>query len=265
MRRLLAGMLVIVLASCGGGDDGGTLAERVAEAQGARSDAVVRRIAGADPYDTAAAIALDEYASASDPILANGDDPADALAGSYLAATHGSALLLTRRDELPQSTIDALASLRARKVHVLGGPAAIGEGVAAELTSLGYVVNRVAGPDRYATAVAVAEEEGTAILGIWPGEGRTVFLANGLRPSDALSAGPIANGQLLPILLTATDELPVVTSSALDRLAVEHVIVLGGTAAVSDAVVASIEAGGRSVRRVAGVDRTSTATAVADL
>ena len=261
MRRLVVCVLLaVVVAACGGGgDDDRADATEDADASG------VRRIAGADAYETAAAIALDEYDSASDPVLGNGDDPADALAGSYLAATHGSAVLLTRRDELPRSTVDALASLRSRTIHVLGGTAAVGPEVEAQLTSLGYTVNRVAGPDRYATAVAVAKEEGTAILGIWPGEGRTVFLANGQRPSDALTAGPLAYSLLLPILLTDAAALPAVTASALDELAVEHVIVLGGTAAVSEAVVAQLEGTGRTVRRVAGPDRAATAVAVADL
>jgi hypothetical protein len=82
MRRLLACVLVAAIASCGGGDDDKTLAERVAEAQDDTGEGSVRRITGDGPYATAAAIALDEYDSASDPILANGDDPADALAGS---------------------------------------------------------------------------------------------------------------------------------------------------------------------------------------
>lgn len=258
MRRLLATVLVAAVASCGGASDGDA-----DEAEAAA--ATVRRIAGADPYATAAAIALDEYGRASDPILGNGDDPADALGGSYLAATHGSAVLLTQRDELPQSTIDALAALQTTTVHVLGGTAAIGVGVEAALTDLGYHVNRVAGPDRYATAAAIGSEEGTEILGVWPGEGRTALLANGLRPSDALTVGPIAYGQLLPLLLTDVDAVPQVTLDAMDRFAIEHVIVLGGTAAVSDAALASIEATGRTVRRVAGADRMGTAAAVADL
>ena len=84
------------------------------------------------------------------------------------------------------------------------------------------------------------------------------------KPADALAAGPLAYGQQWPVLLTARDALPDVTRSALDDLGVRHVVVVGGTGVVSDAVVADLQRGGRTVERVAGADRMATATALAD-
>jgi len=226
----------------------------------------MRRLAGSDRYDTARVVAHDRWnRRTSDVILASGSDPADALAGAFVSGLHSSPVFLTTRDALPAATLDGLRATEPTTVHVLGGTASVGEGVVATLEAEGWTVRRHAGPDRYATAAAAARSEGTAIIGSWLEEGPTAILANGHRPFDALAAGPLAAGQLLPILLTEAASVPPPTAKALDDLGIRHVIVLGGTAAVSDEVVSSIEASGRTVRRVAGIDRTATATAVADL
>ena len=224
-----------------------------------------RRIARDDRYGTAAAVALDRWPSTSDVFIASGADPADALAGAYGSGLHGSPLLLTARDAIPRPTLDALHAINPHLVHILGGPGSVSDAVAETLRSEGYEVTRHAGTDRFGTAAAVARSGGTEIIGTWQNEGRTAVLANGRRPFDALAAGPLVAGQLTPILLTETTVLPAVTGAALDDLDIEHVIVLGGSAAVSDEVVASLKASGRTVRRVAGTDRMETAVAIAGM
>jgi lactocepin len=116
----------------------------------------VRRVLGNDAYEVAAALATEKYSSTSDPILASGEDPADALAGSFLGGLHASPVLLTQRDELPRVTLDALRSIGARTVHVLGGTASVSDAVVAALTDNGFTPNRIAGVDRFATAAAAA-------------------------------------------------------------------------------------------------------------
>jgi putative cell wall-binding protein len=225
----------------------------------------VRRFGGADRYATAAALAVDRFPTASDAVLARGDDPADALAGAYLAGTHIGPVLLAGRTRVPQATLDALQSRGVYRVRVLGGPGALGPEVVAQLQAAGYEVERVAGDDRYGTAAAVARDPGAANVGVRGAQGKTAILANGLRPADALSAGPLAFGQQWPVLLTTTTAVPAVTQQALDDLGIRHVVVVGGTAAVGDAVVDRLESQGRTVERVAGPTREATATAVADL
>ena len=234
-------------------------------AHAADGQATMKRIAGSDRFATAAALAVDRFPSASDAVVARADDPADALAGSYVAGSHVSPILLAQQHAVPQATLDALKSRAVHKVRILGGTGALGPEVASQLQAAGYTVERVAGSDRYGTAAAVARNSGTANIGVRGTQGRTVILANGLRPTDALAAGPLAFGQQWPVLLTTTSALPAVTRQALSDLGIQHVVVVGGTAAVSDAVVADLQSGGRTVERVAGADRMGTATAIADL
>jgi lactocepin len=251
MRRLICGTVLALVA--------------LAAPAAAAGPTQVKRIAGADRYGTAAALALDRFRSASDAILARGDDPADALAGSYVAGSHIAPVLLAQQRVVPQVTLDALRSLGVYRVRILGGTGALGPEVATQLQAAGYLVERIAGTDRYGTAAAVAADSGPANVGVRGSQGRTAILASGVRPADALTAGPLAFGQQWPVLLTTASALPAATRTALDDLGIQHVIVVGGTAGVGDAVVAQLRSSGRTVERVAGPDRESTATAVADL
>ncbi|WP_432498793.1 cell wall-binding repeat-containing protein [Kineococcus gypseus] len=92
-------------------------------------------------------------------------------------------------------------------------------------------VLRLAGADRYATAVEVSRS-------FWePDTAAVVTLASGTSFPDALAAGPSVTG-FGPVLLTERDLLPEVTRAELERLRPCEVIVLGGAATVSEAVAA---------------------------
>src|SRR4051812_17020923 len=71
------------------------------------------RIVGTDRYDTAAQLALANF-HAQVPVvfIASGESYTDGLAAGPAAAHEGGPLLLTRHDELPGSTADALDTLK---------------------------------------------------------------------------------------------------------------------------------------------------------
>lgn len=85
---------------------------------------------------------------------------------------------------------------------------------------------RIAGGDRYETAVAISEYT-------YPDGADVVYLASGETLVDAITAGPLTGG---PILLTTRDHLPEVTRAEIHRLGGE-VIALGGTGVISDQVL----------------------------
>jgi gamma-glutamyltranspeptidase/glutathione hydrolase len=120
-------------------------------------------------------------------------------------------------------------------------------------------VDRLGGPDRYATAALVAQELGRR---------REVVLASGSDEhlADILAAGSLAaatDPAPLPVLLTTRDELPLVTAQALAEAGASRVFIVGGEQAVSAQVERRVRASGIAVERLGGADRYETAALVA--
>jgi CSLREA domain-containing protein/uncharacterized repeat protein (TIGR01451 family) len=118
---------------------------------------------------------------------------------------------------------------------------------------------RLAGADRFATAVAISEAT------FDPGTAKAVVLARADLFPDALAGTPLAVRLGGPLLLTASDQLPALVADELQRVlpAGATVVLLGGTSAISPAVATAIESGGWTVRRLGGADRYATAVAIA--
>lgn len=118
---------------------------------------------------------------------------------------------------------------------------------------------RLAGPDRYGTAAAVAEHG-------FSGTADTVYVATGLNFPDALTAGPVAAREKAPILLTDQKKIPAATSTALKRLHPSSIVVVGGTGAVSASVASQLARldGVTKVTRIGGIDRYETSRLLAD-
>ena len=116
-------------------------------------------------------------------------------------------------------------------------------------------VRRIAGTDRYATAVAISQAS-------HPTGAPVVVLTTGGAFPDALAGGPAAAALGAPVLLIATDSVPPVVVDELDRLNPARVLLLGGTAAVSPTPVDELEQAGYAVERIAGAGRYETAALV---
>jgi putative cell wall-binding protein len=144
-------------------------------------------------------------------------------------------VLLTDRDSLPAATAPELARLKPGRIVVLGSSRVVADSVlaAADAYTAG-TVSRLAGADRYATAVAISAAG-------YPADGpATVYLATGTTFPDGLAAGPVAGRGRAPLLLTAPDALPAVVADELRRLNPSRVVILGSSTAVSDAVAAAV-------------------------
>jgi len=196
--------------------------------------APTRRLAGADRFATAAAISAATFEPNVPAVyLATGGAFPDALAGSAAAGAAGGPVLLLGREEVPAATQAELARLRPQRVVVvLGGSAAVSDDVVERLRALtGVAVERVAGADRYATAAAAAAAVPTR---------GTVYVATGTSFPDALAGGALAARDGGPVLLVEPDRIPEPVQEVLDRLEPDRVVVLGGSAAVGDAVAATL-------------------------
>lgn len=251
---LLAVMLLAVLP----------LGPAAAEPVGVAGDITIERFGGANRVETAILISQAVFEQAPTVVLARADDYADALVGGPLAAREGGPILLTDPAALSDGVAEEIARLGASEVVILGGEEAISPAVEDALGA--YFVRRVFGIDRFGTAGAIAAE--------LPSD--TVFIAEGDNADpargwpDALSVAPYAAFAGNPIMLVTRDTLPVFTAQALGAYGPSQLVIVGGTAAVSQAVedelaaFTGLDPAAGEVRRLAGVDRYGTSAAVYD-
>lgn len=181
----------------------------------------VDRLAGATRIDTAAAIARAVAPTTADALLvrafgSDGDETrafADSLAAGAWAAERRVPVLLSDSTRLSDATAEHLRSSGITRVTIVGGEAAVGPGVAADVAALGLEVERVAGADRAATATAIAEHRG-----LGAGAAEAVVLLEGYTATawvDGFAAALSASRTSAAVLLAAGDDLPPATAAHL--------------------------------------------------
>ena len=232
---------------------GGTAAvdEAVAEAASELGYDVERHVGPADTgrYGTAVDLAEalvspqdpDDPDDADDPddrsadelpdtaMIASGASFPDALAASAVAAAEQWPILLAPPEgALPEVLVDHLADRAYVTLHLVGGTAAVDDGVADQLAQHASV-ERVHGADRFATAREVAAT--------FRPEAEVAALASGADFPDALAGGVHAASQDAPVLLTGRDRLPEEAGAAVAAADPSTLHVYGGTAAVGEHAV----------------------------
>jgi putative cell wall-binding protein len=223
----------------------------------------VDRFAGADRVATS--IALAELAwggRAPTVLLASSRAYPDALSASGLSGVLDAPVVLTSPEALSGSVGEALGRWGTQRVVIVGGPAAVSDEVMVDLDGRGIEVSRESGPDRFATAAAVADLVVASSLG-----SDHVYVVEGLHADprrgwpDAVAVSAVAARNRSPVLLTVQDRVPEATAEALASIGPSAVTVVGGPQAVSDQVVAELGGFG-PVSRVWGLDRYETSSGV---
>ncbi len=226
------------------------------------SDMRVSRIAGIDRYATSLEISRKTFSAGecTAAVLVSGAGFADALSASGLAgAVHGP-IILCSQSVAPAGTLDEFHRLGVTTVFVVGGTGSISDRALYPFELGGLSTVRLAGANRFDTSARVAEE--VARLG---GEVGTVYAVSGYQFADGLSVSPLAFATRRPVLLTLPDSVPGAVSSVVASLGVQHVQIVGGTAAVGAGAVADFGASGAIVERIAaGLDRYATAVQLAN-
>lgn len=208
--------------------------------------APVTRVGGADRYEVSAGIAAGR--TAQHVVVASGELFSDALSAGPLAAKLGAPLLLTRRDDLPDATAEALRNLAPTTVTVLGGAATITNAVLDSIAAASSAtVERIAGADRYAVAANVAER-------YFQGAD-TAVVASGLLFPDGLSGTPLAHAYGAPILLSTGSCAPKDTANALSEPARSHKFYLGSASSVTSSPA---PCGTSAIRRAVNPTATTT-------
>jgi putative cell wall-binding protein len=200
--------------------------------------AAITRLAGANRYDTA--VTISQYVfpaagSADTVVIATGTGFADALAGASLAALGNGPVLLTQPGTLPASVTAEIERLAPGQIFVLGGEAAVSAAVFTQLQGLALAtITRISGSNRYVTAVEIS-------MAAFPDGAGVVYIAVGTNFPDALAGAAQAAGSGSPILLTPSDALPQSVIDEITRLAPYAIVILGGTAVISQAVEDQLE------------------------
>lgn len=218
----------------------GTAVEAALKAKLGTGTGIVTRIAGANRYETADKVAvrvITELGGSYDgtAFVATGANFPDALASAPLAAAQRWPLYLANPTiGLSATTKAAMAGVTS--VLILGGEAVVTPTTETYLKNTygASSVDRLAGDDRYATAVEVASYGVNVVGHAWDGVGVTT----GVNFPDALAGGVLQGKTGSVMLLTTPAALHADTSSVLaaHKAQITTVTFFGGTSAVTQAV-----------------------------
>lgn len=164
-----------------------------------------------------------------------------------------------RRITLPVVDLPALSPPAPGPSAPSPGAPGVGGGVSVPPTGHGCLPacgTRLWGEDRFGTAAALASDN-------WGAHGSaTAVMALGTNFPDAIVGGPLAARLGVPTLLVRGQTVPHDTLETVRRLNVSTVYLVGGPAAVGEAVADQLRSHGLVVERLYGVDRYATSAQV---
>ncbi|MBV7273907.1 cell wall-binding repeat-containing protein [Clostridium sp. PL3] len=194
----------------------------------------VTRIGEADRYATAASVATKNWTTSDNVVLVSGEGYADAVSASALAKQLDAPILLTTAGSLNTDTANALSTLKAKNIYVVGGNASVSQAVRDQLKS-SYTLIELGGANRYETNAAVAQK--LVDLGV---KADNVIMVGGEGFSDALSVAPVAaaKGQILLLGMNDANYMkPVLDFVANNK---SKVTVVGTKNVISDAILSQV-------------------------
>lgn len=215
----------------------------------------VLRVYGDTRYDTAFAAAdllkdLLGIKKFDYIVVASGEDFADALSGSYLAAVKDAPILLVRNRAQEMNKVKEYIKENLAPggtVYLLGGTKAVPAAMENDLD--GFSVKRLGGATRYDTNLLILKEAGVG--------DNDILVCTGVDFADSLSASAAG----LPILLVRNslldDQKDFLSSTS------GEVIIVGGTNAVNARIETELKVYDSDVKRLAGKTRYETSILVA--
>lgn len=149
--------------------------------------------------------------------IVSADNPYEGMVATYYATHSGVPILLTHRDQLPQSTAKILQEMRDKNVYIIGSRHSVSEAVAQQIASIVKPpVRRIAGNNPFETAVRFSEYyDPTTKLG-WnrskKGRGDAFTFGNLARWDLNIASSSFAHqGKHTPLLLVEEECVPAIT------------------------------------------------------
>lgn len=216
------------------------------------------RIAGRNRQLTAVEVSKTLFEKADTVIITSSDKMVDSLASSPYGVGIKAPTLLVDKDSISKEVLSEIKRLNPSKIIIAGGKLSVSEKVENQIKQLGIKQQRVAGHDRFETAVKLGEQVRANST-----NKKEIILVNGFNNIDALTAGSLASKLNIPVLLTENDQLNETTEKAIKDWGIEKVTIIGGTTQVSEAIKAKLQESKITVERLAGRTRVDTALKVA--
>lgn len=228
------------------------------------------KLAGDDRFETAVEISKDAYngkEAATDTakavVLVGENAVVDGLASAPLAKSANAPILLTKKDNIPASTMNEIKRLveKGSKIYLVGGKNTISKEVEAQLIKeINANIVRLAGNDRYETSLEIAEELDTVKVGNL----NKAFVVGGNGLADAMSVAAVAANAQEPIIVTPKEGLTKDAKAFLNKTtSIVDADVIGGESNVSTQVLKDLIGTtnipvASDVVRVSGKDRNDT-------
>ncbi len=187
--------------------------------------ASVKRIGGADRFDTSRKLIGDAFPSSVTAYVATGMDYPDALSASAAAGAIGAPVVLVngKAKSLDTGTAALLKKLAVTKVLIAGGTGVLSTGIEKGLNA--YSPTRFAGNDRFETSQKINKQA-------FPKAAR-VFLATGYQFPDALAGAALAGANNAPLYVVQPKCVPAGILKDITAAGALRVTLLGGTGALS--------------------------------
>lgn len=196
------------------------------EAAFANAGLKTERLYGNDRYETAIAVARKTSGSPAEVFVVSGTNFADAIVAGPVAGSRSAPIVLADPAGIPLATRAYLLTVPGSRRTVIGGTAAVSDA--------GYqqagASERVAGADRYDTAVKVA--------GRWLANASALSFATGGSFQDALAGAALSARDATPLLLLSPTPGPSVRTYARSKVSsIDGATVYGTPNAVTDRTV----------------------------
>lgn len=191
----------------------------------------VKRLGGIDRYETATLIAKEIGINNGEISIVNGRSFADGLSMSSIAAKHQSPILLTKTDELPETTKVFLNdnSGSISKTYVIGQTTVVSNNVEGQLKK----PERLGGINRYETNKNILDRfKGELDLS-------TVYIASGFTFPDSLASSALAGKNNNFVMLSHTERAEEFVKKEIseNRREIRKAYILGSNTVISDKII----------------------------
>ena len=196
-------------------------------------------------------------------VLASGEKYTDILTSAVLANEKNASILLTKINNIGLSTLEEIDRLKVKDIIIVGGEDSVSKNVEILINNYGkktkssYKITRLAGSNRYETAVKVGNEVRKITKKL-----EDSVLVDGTNFSDIITISSYAAQRRIPILLTEPKKINPTTYESLYRWGINNVTIGGGYNSVSAFIEKDLEDFKKI--RFAGSDRYETATVIGE-